>query len=223
MCLHVKWSIILSSLSNQVFYPVFAWSFYHLLWQKTMCQRFKPSCLCASQVFNLTSPPHACSVSIWPPRFQVPASLSILSPPHLAALHYNYFESFHFTVYHYFRLLIDVIATLSFYRPYNDHVARCGSQSIDKGAENRYGHIGSEASAAVLGMRALAQSHWCTAACWKGGGHTGAVVKDLGKREYLHLYIFLCLLHPGILELDCKIISFCIFYPGKVSIVNQTR
>lgn len=156
-------------------------------------------------------------------RFQVPASLSILSPPHLAALRYNYFESFHFTVYHYFRLLIDVIATLSFYRPYNDHVARCASQSIDKGAENRYGHIGSEASAAVLGMRALAQSHWCTAACWKGGGHTGAVVKDLGKRKYLHLYIFLCLLHPGILELDCKIISFCIFYPGKVSIVNQTR
>lgn len=117
---------------------------------------------------------------------------------HLAALRYNYFESFHFTVYHYFRLLIDVTATLSFYRPYNDHVARCGSQSIDKGAENRYGHIGSEASAAVLGMRALAQFHWCTAACWKGGGHTGAVVKDLGKREYLHLYIFLRLLHPGI-------------------------
>lgn len=69
------------------------------------------------------------------------------------------------------------------HRPYDDHVAGCGSQRVDKGAENRYSHVGGETAAAVLGMRTLAQLHGRTAACWVGGGHTAAVVKDLVKRE----------------------------------------
>lgn len=68
------------------------------------------------------------------------------------------------------------------HRPYDDHVSRRGSQRVDEGAEDRHGHVGGETAAAVLGMRALAQLHRCAAACWVGGGHTAAVVKDLVER-----------------------------------------
>lgn len=87
--------------------------------------------------------------------------------------------------------------TVCFYRPYDNHIARSGSQTIHKGAENRYSHVGGEASAAVLGVRALAQPHRPTAACWKGGRHTAAVVKYLGMREYLTLKSFV----PAFLEM----------------------
>lgn len=75
------------------------------------------------------------------------------------------------------------IINISSHRPYDDHVARCCSQRAYKGAENRYSHVRSETSATVLGLRTMAQIHRCTAACWVGGGHTAAVVKDLVKRK----------------------------------------
>jgi len=68
------------------------------------------------------------------------------------------------------------------HRPYDDHVARCSSQRVDEGAENRHSHVGGETAAAVCGVRTLAQPHGPAAACWEGGGHTAAVVEDLGKR-----------------------------------------
>lgn len=72
---------------------------------------------------------------------------------------------------------------VTFHRPYDDHVAGRGSQRVDEGAENRHGHVGGEAAAAVLGVRTLAQPHGRAAARRVGGGHAAAVVKDLGKRE----------------------------------------
>lgn len=77
------------------------------------------------------------------------------------------------------------VVNISRHRPYDDHVARGGSQSVDEGAENRNSHVRGETSAAVLGVRTLAQPHGRTAACWEGGGHAAAVVKDLVKREKL--------------------------------------
>lgn len=44
-----------------------------------------------------------------------------------------------------------------FHRPYDDHVARCGSQRVDKGAEDGHSHVGGETAAAVFSMGALAQ------------------------------------------------------------------
>lgn len=65
--------------------------------------------------------------------------------------------------------------------PDDDHVTRSGSQSVDEGAEDRHGHVGGEASAAVLGVRTLAQSHRGGAARWVRGRHAAAVVKHLGR------------------------------------------
>lgn len=79
--------------------------------------------------------------------------------------------------------LIFPAIVISRHRPYDDHVARCGSQRVDEGAEDRHSHVRGEASAAVLSMRTLAQPHGRAAACWEGGGHTAAVVKDLVERE----------------------------------------
>lgn len=69
------------------------------------------------------------------------------------------------------------------HRPYDDHVARRGSQTVDKGAENRNGHVGGETAAAAFSPGTLAQLHGQTAACWEGAGHTAAVVKDLTKKQ----------------------------------------
>ena len=66
------------------------------------------------------------------------------------------------------------------HRPYDDHVAGCGPQRVDEGAEHRHGHVGGEAAAAVLGMGTPTQLYRCTAACWEGGGHATAVLKNLG-------------------------------------------
>lgn len=68
-------------------------------------------------------------------------------------------------------------------QPNDDHVTRCGSQSVDEGAEDGHGHVRGETSAAVLGVGTLAQPHRRAAARWVGGGHAAAVVKDLGRES----------------------------------------
>lgn len=70
-------------------------------------------------------------------------------------------------------------------QPNDDHVTGCGSQSVDEGAEDGHGHVRGETSATVLGVGTLAQPHRCAAARRVGGGHTAAVVKDLGRESVI--------------------------------------